>query len=1609
MSCIQDKIVEDLISKISHPQLDRFTINKNTIFIPDSVKSANGSTFGVVTYIEKQLNERYTELYGTLANNKLGDLISLEPLNDGIKIHINPSRSVEKAIEYKREEATREELKEIVAQELAENQQQDFEVRDRQGNQFFDQEGNVYATAEDIIAAQELEDVAFDSFNPQTTNSNQVIMQPNYEDYILRKQELIKKLGKSIEKLYNEKRNTNPPNISKRINRLTKIKEDLELDIAKFTNNIDKLQVISSFFQKDFDLIQELLQEPTLDNIFLAKDLFNYIKNSADIRIENVTNKLFNPTVNTTYDAGVLGLLGDLHNRINFQEREIEEAVDKIFLQLLEKNQEKLEQLYPNKTLEQIKDTLLQNLQDVSWAESMFFGQGENVLSENNIIESLIRVEYEKEVLRQESKSSKVIGKINASLPAVEKELARLGRKLTSKLSGIVYTGYNYRFLYQTDSNGEYKSSLIGKYSIGWNNWIKTVNRNHNNAIFEARQNRNWAEVEKLLNSRFNDLNDKTEFVKFDMLHDIFNDSSYDQFKKGTDSEAEAYKNYIQSKIGLEEYNNLIEEQRNLLDSYLDEVELITQNKLLQQNVDNVSKLSAEERQQLETSIARLNPTQFLDSFLAGRKGMIEYTIGTQTNEKPSYLKYNSVIPKAINSADVDTNFYDSRFSFIENNDILYPFWQAMREGTQLINENLVDSNISINKNSLLLFKKTFAEETVNKDVKDIVKQGLSNMLNFKQFIKDIASAKLPDYTAKDDVILPTEVKSFNSAAHNEFQLIKTDLANILDTHLTDDSIIAWNNISLDQQKAIGEVLGLNDAQQLLNITKTAKIKVGTLKMFAERKIMEQQTMNTPLMIKALLEFSAEHKARTTAVNEVNIYREKSRSILNKDNTMFSKKDTARKSDLERQDFFYKTVILNQREKDHSGSITKVLAKYADEGEWKLLGKFFIKNFSKEEKDIYESAVKRLDKIEEDLPNASDALSKILRKEQAELEARIRILGKDYLGSAIWDNAINKLSVQVGLGYNILANIKNRLQGLTSVISRDGEFWGKGNIYPVNHFMGLNKTRFVNPSYKKEWDKAVLFIRQLNLIQDGTNEIQRAENKVKSKARFLNPMYGTEVVEWYNQSSGILAMAMDVEVRNGDNAVPLFDGSTFPAFNIVDGILQLKPEFRTEENIEHFEKISSQEMINWKMNVEDMTRSLNGDYSKTGVTRIKGSIYTTPIMMFKTWIPKYISSRYKINQKNINTGNVETGYLVSTFLNKKTSFSGGLMLGVTGLLGIASSSPALFALPVFAGIIGWGLAKNHLSKKRQLNSPIIDDTEPIALAQQAAYVLKMIAPHQLLATPINSIVGKEVLKDVAFKPEYNLTPQEQRDVRLMARNMQNTILLILMKLAVQAFFRFNDDDEPKGEEGSEQKKRYIAQQKAKEEYKARNNFLENTLTGLYQETALAVEPTSLATTMGSKNGLQGPIDKVLKVSTALIRSAHGEDEILKGDRAGQSKVGNAARKIFLPSLFRDLGHDTWRAGFETSMEKEWINNEGIDGIFDSDYKEDKKTAEKRRGASKLHFIEEYEDKNNVVVKDLPQDEQDKIEKKAKKAAKKEAPNPDRKDYNNEQELIPEAE
>ena len=1451
---------------------------------------------------------------------------------------------------------------------------------------------------ESVANSQEFDDLPA---NLNTVNPvNKTIVQPNFDDYLKHKQKLLKNVEKTITRLYNDKRLHDTVEVNKKLTRFNFIKEALENDIKDFNSPIDRIELVKDYFDKDTKTINELLSNPTLDNIFLAKYIFEYLERTK--RSEAKEGDIFALKGDQKFSPEVKELIKQIESTLEDTKNNIDDAVDRVFLQLLEKNAEGLSKLHPGKSLNEIKDELLKNLQDINKLESMFFTQGTNLTSKKNIIDELIVLEYERSKHLQNARIQPIIQTINQLIPGIETELAKQGKSFKFRNKQV----YDYNWLYRQSRTAE--PQLVSKFSKHWDTTIKLLHKKYSDDLREARSNRDWAEVERLLRNKFNDLNDKTEFINIGLLHDL----QEVEFQRGTSQEAEVYKKELISKIGQEEYDRVLENQRILLDKFKNEAELIIQVKLQSEGVAEISALSNNAKNSIENSIKRIDPMAFLDSFYSGYKGMVVIKYGTQMDEKPSCLNFNSYIPKAKNNVGLDTEFYDKNFTEIENNPVMYEFWQKIREGVLLINENLVDSDLKLKYNSILNFKEGITKETLNKSFIQQLKGGVSWMENIKSFLKNIISAKVTKYNDSEYVQLAHQLKTVEGEVNQEFELMKTDISNIIGSTLLPNTIIAYNQLSKADQQAIADAVGADNIKEFEDqATNKGLFRPDDLKYFAQKRVMEQQSLNLPAMIKGLLELSADHQARAASKNETNIYRMKSAAILIAENGWHQKQGAVRENEIKRQDFFYEKVILNKNQKDHSWNISKGIISqlHKDKFNGPLVGEHFYKNYNANEKAIYTAAIQRMKQIDTEIDNTtSTAKLALLSIEKEALAQRVDLLGKDYMLSALFDNTVNTLRVKMGLAFNILAALNNFKQGFITTLNRDGEFWQRGNIYPVQHFVGLRNLRHINSSVKKEWDIADLFIEQLGIVETGTNELQKAEAEIKNKAGWMQPMFLTEKVEYRNQAKGILAMAMDMEIehateKNPDGTpakYPLFNGAKFIPYINDNGVLKLKPEFDTPKNRSHLLSMDSKEISDWKLNVRTMNNSMNGDYTKTGVTRIKNSLFTRPLMTYKTWIPEYISARWKYKQANVLTGQEETGFMLASLINKKTSVAASLMLATTGVLGVATASPVLAVGFVASLGLGYGYAKYKGAKTNTSAQLMVDITEPIAIVQQAMYFLKMINPLALAEMPINTIFGKELIKPVEFKSEFNLTDQEKKGLRSMGRNMQQLAILMLVKISIQLFLKDNEDDEPKGEIGTPQRDKYLAQQESRANGHHFYNFLENQISGTFNESSFGTDPAAIWKA-GSEGGIEGQLKNIIKLGNSLF---HPFDEIQKGPRQGQNKLGNAMRAMFLPALFRDLGHSTYALGFENAMLTEWDKTESFDGIFDSDYKTDKKTITKERNEKKQDLINQYEEINNVDYDEMTEYEQDNVDKIVKRQMGDEFDNPDRKGYDEDQSI-----
>lgn len=1549
--------------------------------------------------------------------------------------------------------------------------------------------GEIYTSIEqwksflnEIVQYDEMSELEEEEDNALTINNptSSIYIDPTYEYYKVKRQEQLTKIQKQIDKLKAKERleGTNP-SLSGRMAYLKSVKTNLEKDLLDLKNTTNYFETVRSLLYKDINLIRDLIRTPNIENFFLAEDISNFIK--INLNFNNPSSQLFKTEEGKKFDTKVDNLIKEVSHLNSNLVSEIIEARNVHFIEILGKYENNIKKLYPSKTLEEIKDILLKNLADIGGVEANLLSQGKNLVSESDIVGELMRLEYDIQVEKEKPRVQRLIKKINTLVPRVEAELRKLGHVtiVGTGVEGVSkFSFYNYQSLfYRKDDKGNPMPTLVSKFSQKWDKFIKNFNYEIDDKIFEARYAKDWVKVETLLREKYYKLNANVDFVDFRKLENVANFSTDPTLKKmfsTNTAENQLYKDTLIKEVGLPEYNNIVKQQISHLQSFLSKEAELLEAARKKENVNSYADLSAFSKQNILITLKRYNPEEFLKSKENGKQGLIEYTLGTQQNEKYGYLEYNTYYPKKDNYDNMSTEYYDKDYETIENNPVLKEFWPVMEEALYQINDSLIDSNLKLDSKTILHMSKGIIENAVDKGFYETVKgiPSKETVLNTVQHLKNTFSVKDQIKNKEQEVQLPATINSFRNIVEQDFEISRMQLSNILQTTLNDASQINWNALSDTLKEQIYETLGINNEQDFLKqitLSKTGTFKIGSLRIFNRIAVMEQQTADLPLLVKALLEQSVLHKARVAAKENIDILRGVRENILNREgksseelNNRNRTTGKIRTNAQARDDYFYENVVLNESEPKSFGSISKLKDKNTYEKKYangdliepdemfKYLLNFHHKNFSPEEKVQYRVMKKRWDFVTNALenPSLSTEQKKELLNEKNSIEQRITLMGKDYMASTLISNLLNKgLAIGIGLGYATLGMVYNYLNSRSNFFHRDGEFWKEGNAYPAFAFVDMHISRRVNPAYATQWKVMEAFVHQLDLVQDGTNDLQKAKKtgitespKILNLKRWVqNPLYGTELVEWYNQIPVMLAMGADLEITNPTTGeiVSLFNGTGFPAHEVdkTTGQLKLKDEFRTPENIRDYENFDSDKMALWKVQVSRAIQSLNGDYSVSGVIKAKGNVAAQTLLLFKTWAGEYYHSRWAYDQKSVAFGKTKDGFISGSLMDKRTrGMAGSMLIGnlATGALmtPMLNYGIGLAALSGFGGLaITGGIAAGLYYKNRKsLGARMAQQAVPsqISLKETMAYILKATTVGTL-EIPINkawnvirliggsytgTVPGPKTLINIDSTFNGKLDEKAATNLRNMTRMFQKSNTATLIAILTQLFLGSDDDEETekRGKEGSEQEKKYIAQQEKREKKAFIFHAIKNINQREYDEMNLGHNiVSSLNMVAGDDSTVLGPVEGLSKAAAQAYMGQDGERYSKPGSMYhGDTKSSVFLRKAFLPQMFRNIGKEEWKAGFEIAGNEEYQKNDKIDTMFESDMKKERKEQKQKRADIKLTTQDEQAIENfGKNYNDLTIEEQVKVDRKVNRALRKnkEYKFKDRSAYNEDQDSL----
>ena len=309
------------------------------------------------------------------------------------------------------------------------------------------------------------------------------------------------------------------------------------------------------------------------------------------------------------------------------------------------------------------------------------------------------------------------------------------------------------------------------------------------------------------------------------------------------------------------------------------------------------------------------------------------------------------------------------------------------------------------------------------------------------------------------------------------------------------------------------------------------------------------------------------------------------------------------------------------------------------------------------------------------------------------------------------------------LGFQPLAGWHNRLESKLGLwaLNSSGEYFPKGAVYDAQNFLaGINTYKATNLKSlslgkEKEFDKLIYIIGNIGIEQSNLNDIDNLDNKRSSgrdgdwRDLVLNPFApSVGYPEFKNQASVLLAvMSAQFITDNKGNQVPLFDGKGFPAHDMVNGVLRLKPEFSTdldgnamESNITNWEDFSimsikaGKEHVRdndfelFRKNVNSAIKKTQGNYDENDRIKATNSTLGKVMTFFFKWALE--QTRLKLGSGGtfrVNTGKTDKAGRYYDIM-KNQAFAGMLGFGtvaatsaaISPMLGLLGLGPVLIAV-----------------------------------------------------------------------------------------------------------------------------------------------------------------------------------------------------------------------------------------------------------------------------------------------------------------------------------------
>ena len=527
------------------------------------------------------------------------------------------------------------------------------------------------------------------NFNPDDLSASSSVEynEFDYASVISNKMLLKEKLEKQRDLLKNKKSNKEQ---LIQIEHLNEIIRKLYIDITKLQKGEESLGEYLSSVRKDIDNVEELLKNPTLDNIQAINNYLEILSLLTDdspggflteplSEIKNKENKIWKEL--STVHASVALLKEETNTKIKL----IIKDTIKFHLEQKEENSNwKEEQI--NKEVERLyENQISKSVGKMSWVKSQVT-MLDNQEERNVLVSVLYKVYSDALSINNNKEKRKQLSNIK------DKVLRELKRLNITVGKGFQKRANQNIFLRKSETSHQ----LIGKFSENWVEFKRQAKISQDRVSKILYSPNKTEKEQKLIKDQFTDLKENVDFIDVTRIPEIVNDPEFNHYASSfMAEEANQYKEELIAKIGKREYNKIVENQKQNIYAY--QIFKSVREARLR------DKYNLEDNQNLQDNVPEKDWNTHLH-FLYSKSPFIfseNYrNKGTNIITKPFYVKgqkhlsentsadleYISYIPKK-------EEHFDTNFKQIESNSILNEAWTHMADLVEYNNNNGFNQN----------------------------------------------------------------------------------------------------------------------------------------------------------------------------------------------------------------------------------------------------------------------------------------------------------------------------------------------------------------------------------------------------------------------------------------------------------------------------------------------------------------------------------------------------------------------------------------------------------------------------------------------------------------------------------------------------------------------------------------------------------------------------------------------------------------------------------------------------------------------------------------------------------------------------------------------------